>query len=293
MGYLIPSDYIMQIQSDNLQQVIRSNSNIQTKAEITAIEEASSYLVQKYDLLKELQDTPAWNGTKVYKAGNRVYFNPSLYNTTISYTTGQYAVSNGNVYQSNAGNVAHAFDPTEWTLICPQYQIFNAALPAPLFNLASFYPISFAVFWKDKTYACLVATRQLSHAELIQFDQYANVPYQNIFPDDPSNGAQYWGAGTSYTVPAGTDIQNTDFWTMGDNRSQQLLTYVIDIALYHMHSAIAPKNIPDLRVKRYDDARAWLKMCAKGDVTTVVPVVQPQQGMRIRYGGNIKNKNDY
>jgi phage gp36-like protein len=92
-------------------------------------------------------------------------------------------------------------------------------------------------------------------------------------------------------------IQKYDFdaelLKTGANRDPQLLAYVVDIALYHLHSRIAPRNVPELRKTRYDNAIAWLKMCAFGDVTPKLTPIAPAQGNRIRYGGNIKKINQY
>ena len=79
----------------------------------------------------------------------------------------------------------------------------------------------------------------------------------------------------------------------GTARDPQLLAYIIDIALYHLHSRIAPRQVPELRQTRYDNAIAWLKMCAFGDVTPKLTPITPAQGNRIRYGGNVKNINQY
>jgi phage gp36-like protein len=80
---------------------------------------------------------------------------------------------------------------------------------------------------------------------------------------------------------------------IGTARDPQLLAYIIDIALFHLHSRIAPRNVPELRQTRYENAVAWLKMCAYGDVTPKLEVITPAQGNRIRYGGNTKNTNQY
>ena len=79
----------------------------------------------------------------------------------------------------------------------------------------------------------------------------------------------------------------------GTARDAQLLSTVIDIALFHLHSRIAPRNIPELRQARYDNAIAWLKMCAYGDITPGLAKLNPISGMRIRHGGNPKNTNQY
>lgn len=82
-------------------------------------------------------------------------------------------------------------------------------------------------------------------------------------------------------------------WVKGDNRNAQLLMYCCDIALYHIHSRIAPRNIPELRAKRYDDAIKWLRMAGRGEITPGLPVIQPLQGNRIRYSTDVKQVNTY
>ena len=259
-----------------------------------------------------------------------------------------------------------------------QYSIFYAPLPHPEFKLTGQYKPGDKVFWKDKIYTCAIGTVYYDQSTVLQFGQYSNVPYSNVFPDDPNNGSQYWGNGEDFTIPAGT-LYNTpnnyapqytqtlqaqytalvdnvteitipalidqniiqvqkeikpllfaeysfdktlgkisllnggliqdqslfvlyssvliinadNYWKFGDNRNQQLVNYFIDIALYHVHSRISPRNIPDLRVKRYDDAIKWLKMAGRGDITAELPLIQPKQGARVRYGGQVKNINTY
>jgi hypothetical protein len=78
----------------------------------------------------------------------------------------------------------------------------------------------------------------------------------------------------------------------GDDRDSQLLNYMIDLVLYHLHSRIAPRNIPQLRQTRYDNALAWLKMCAMGDVTPKLEE-RTTEGKIIRWGSVPKNQNNY
>lgn len=293
--YLIPSDFKKTIQADNLNQVIGSDTSILVAAELATIEEVSSYLVQKYDLTRELQDTPQWDKTVLWKYTNRVFFNPAAFDPAVVYVAGNYVSFLGNTYFSIAGSAAHAFVPGEWTLIGVQYQIYSAALPPSTqdFNVNAFYKVNDAVIWKDKTYICQIASTPQFFPPNSQVPFYENMPLSNVFPDDLLNGANYWGIGVAYSVPVNTDIRNIVYWLAGDNRSQQLITYMVDILVYHIHKRIAPRNIPDIRCKAYDDAKSWLKMCAKGDVTAKLPVLQPKQGGRIRYGGRTKTVNDY
>lgn len=293
MSYLIPSDYKKQIQTDNLNQVIGSDPTVLSAAERTAIEEASSYLTQKYLLADELTDLLQWDKTIVYKAGSRVFMDATAFSATTSYSTGDYIQYQAKIYKALADIQPSAWDASKWQLVCDQYQVFNAVLPKPGFDYQMLYNRGDQVFYKDKIYTAAYSSRQFDDSTILQFGQIRNIPNSNVFPDDPNQGIVYWGAGTAYAVPANTDILNTIYWIMGDSRSQQLVTYLVDITLYHVHSRISPRNIPDLRVKRYDDAIAWLKKCANGDVTPKLPVKQPRQGARIRFGGNVKNINSY
>lgn len=62
-------------------------------------------------------------------------------------------------------------------------------------------------------------------------------------------------------------------WVASDPRNKALLMVVIDVTLYYLHSNISPRNMPELRVKRYDDAIAWLKMVQSEKVTPDLPIL--------------------
>jgi len=292
MAFLLSSDYKKQIQSDNLAQIIGNDSSIQTAAELTAIEEVESYLIQKYDVAKEFQDLLVFNPANTYKASNRVYLDASIYVSTTNYVVGNAVIYSGNYYICTT-NTTGTFDVSKWQLINPQYTICYAKYPYPVFDYSTQYAVGNQVFWKDKTYTCLIATQPLDQSSALQFQTYHNLPLLNVAPDNINNGSLYWGTGVNYSILANTSITDTTYWIQGDNRSQQLVTYLVDICLYHLHSRISPRNIPDLRVKRYDDAKSWLKAVGKGDVTANLPLLKPSTGNRIRYGGNIRNINFY
>jgi hypothetical protein len=291
MSYLIPRDFNKIIQQDNLNQVIGSDTSVLFSAELTAIAEAKSYLVQKYDTSQELIDTPKWDNSVTYKAGARVYLDAPVY-STIAYSVGVIVTYVGNEYKcKTAITVPGVWDATNWTLLCPQYQIFYVNYPYPRFNYQSIYSRNDQIFYNGYVWTSISDSFGYDHQSYLQLGNTTGQPYNNTFPD-AEHGSQYWTRGAAYLLPAAVDIMDVR-WIMGDNRDQQLVTYIIDIALYHVHSRIAPRNIPDLRVKRYDDAVKWLKMCAKGDVTAEMPVIQPRSGGRVRFGGNVKQINSY
>lgn len=312
-SFLFYGDYAKQIQSENLQQIIGGNQSVLDAIQKAAVEECVSYLKQKYDISQALQITPQHNKTQTYKAGQTVYLNAIVYSATSTYALGALVLQAGNVYKcTTAITVAEAFTAAKWGLIGAQYTTYYALFPNQIFNYLAVYSVGSQVFWKNKVYTCRIATQILDHEALLQIGRAESEQIVNVFPDDPIKGVQYWGAGVPYSVPANTEISNATYWTQGDSRDQKLLTICIDIALYHAHSRISPRNIPEFRAHRYiglpEDrislagriiyptysALGWLQAAATGlDITPNLPTIQPKAGQRIRFGGNMKNQNIY
>lgn len=291
MAYLIFADYKKQVQTDNLLQVIGNDLTVLKTAELQAIEEAYGYLSQKYDTSKEFTNTQQYSQSAAYYAGDRIYLDATAYSATSTYSLNDLCLYNGVVYVCvTAITVAEAFNVNKWIALGNQYDIFNAQYPKPLFNYKSAYKIGDQVFWGNRIYTAKRASS--SYGDDIEFRLYENIPIQNIFPDDPINGVTYWGAGTAYSVTNTLPIITTA-WAAADNRTQSILMVVIDVTLFHVHSRISPRNIPDLRKDRYSNAIQMLQAFARGEMTAKLPVLQPKQGVRIRYGGAIKNQNSY
>jgi len=294
MSYLRLRDYSKQIQDSLLSQVLGNDDTIRTLTEAAAVAEAKSYLVQKYYLNIELTDTSPYNGATVYKAGQRAELNFSAFSATSTYAVGDMVVYNGEAFRCTvAVTTPGAFNPSDWSLLGNQYDIYYVPFPQPVFNIYACYKQGDQVFWNNNTYSCQLPSVFPDHDEEVQFAKTYNIPPPNVFPDDPVNGANYWGEGTAYSVPVGTLPTNTTYWTLGDNRCQQLVQLVTDISLYHLHSRISPVNIPELRSNRYRAAIDLLKMASEGDITFDLAQLQPRQGNRIRFGSNIKNINSY
>lgn len=84
------------------------------------------------------------------------------------------------------------------------------------------------------------------------------------------------------------------FTTTGDNRNKLLTMLCKDITLYHLHSVGNPNQIPDLRVKRYDDAIATLKRIQKGEVNPPgLPSLETEKSTFVRWGFNKKRNNHF
>lgn len=95
-------------------------------------------------------------------------------------------------------------------------------------------------------------------------------------------------------------LTDTTYFTEGDERNPKIVDVTIDVLLYHMHSRISPRNIPDLRRLRYDGddpsqrggAVGYLKQVQKGVITPNLPVTDNsnQASHRVAYGKSDTSK---
>ncbi len=264
------NDYLRVIQSDNLAQIIESNQQTKLDVEQSAQSEMISYLAQRYLINQIFTDTKVFDITATYNGKQLVEWTASTFSVSTVYTTGQYVVYNGYISKSIAGSAAHAWNANEWTLICADKSLFYVTLPESEYSNTTSYATGDVVYYNNIEYTCLLNCK-------------------GILPTETG----FWSAGSAYTLTATYPDDDTK-WTQGDNRNQQIVMYLLDITLYHLHSRINPRNIPDLRKERYDGnnatqnggAIAWLKRCASGDLTADLPQILPQQGMSIRWGNS-------
>ena len=292
MSYLIFADFKKTIQSDNLMQIIGSDLNILSGIALTAQAQAVSYLTQQFQTSQEFTDTAIYDIKAIYKPGSRVYLDAIPYSTSQTYQLNELTLQLGQIfYCSIAIPSAQAFTASNWTLLGLQHDMYFGAYPFQKFDLYQLYAIGDNVYYNGKSYTCLIQTIMYSHESQLQSNSQQN--FQNFFPTDQNKGSQYWQLISTYDIPAGANIKNPALWTFGDNRSSELVMYCCDMALYHLHSRIAPRNIPDLRVKRFDEAIKWFKLASRGEVTAALPSIQPLQGGRIRYSTQTKQINNY
>jgi phage gp36-like protein len=87
---------------------------------------------------------------------------------------------------------------------------------------------------------------------------------------------------------------NTEMARIGDNRNPALVMYMTDMAIYHMVTRINPRNVPEHRQSRYDNAIDWLEASAKGSISPDLPPlsVDEPNGFR-KYGSNPKQGHYY
>lgn len=61
------------------------------------------------------------------------------------------------------------------------------------------------------------------------------------------------------------------FRTTGTDRNPLLVMFLVDMLLYHIHSRLNPRQIPQMREVRYDTALKALKMYAEGKLLIDLP----------------------
>jgi hypothetical protein len=75
--------------------------------------------------------------------------------------------------------------------------------------------------------------------------------------------------GPSPAVPANGDTSAVP--ARADARNPQIVMYLVDMALYHLHSRQNPRNVPQIRQDRYEQVISWLKMVRKGELSAGLP----------------------
>ena len=85
--------------------------------------------------------------------------------------------------------------------------------------------------------------------------------------------AIFTALGPAPAVPAAGDTPEVP--ARADARNPQIVMYLVDAALYHLHSRQNPRNVPQIRQDRYDQVISWLKMVRKGELSAGLPLEPP------------------
>lgn len=324
MGYLRLQDYYnKRIQQAQLNQITQNRDAVRISCEIEAVAQATSYLVQRYDLAEELTDTAVFSSNLVFKPKDRFELNALDYNPLNTYTAGQTTLYQGNVYYcKNNITVPEAFNLNNWTLIGAQYDLFYVDIPYSYYDYKVLYNVGDRIFYKGKIYKCLISNSNLSPLDPDNGREYWGVGYSIIFtgyyPFNTPNDLNAYNNVTSYVLADKVNYNGVAYvciqpntgvlpdvgfsywcpigWVKGDNRSQQLVPILLDLSLRKIHNLIAPNNVPQVREDNYDMAIQWLKEAGgqNNAITADIPLLQPLQGKRIRWGSSTpKNENSY
>lgn len=82
-------------------------------------------------------------------------------------------------------------------------------------------------------------------------------------------------------------------WAPKDTRHPRMKVYLVDITLYHLHSRVAPRAIPEHRIVRYEQAVQNLKKLSKGEIDSDLPERPSPEGRTMRWGNSSTRLNHY
>jgi len=86
-------------------------------------------------------------------------------------------------------------------------------------------------------------------------------------------------------------------WEIGDDRNQVVIMYLVDLIIYHLHTSVNPRNIPELRGIRYDAAITWLRAVNVGELEPNLPKLIDEDGnetnLAIESDSKRKQENDW
>jgi hypothetical protein len=316
-------DYNRIIKAENLEQIISEYQSIKLDLEQTAQQEMISKLSQRYITDQIFTNTTVWDVTKQYKGKNLVEYTEDAFDDTATYTghaqyvnSTAYVLNNivsykGYLYTANGsttgnlptdtnywtkgqrsprvsykGKIYEAksavtgilpTDTTSWLYICEDLALYYVTLPYSEWKQTETYAPGYTRWFLDKTYTALKGSKNLI----------------------PTDYPEFWGTGTSYTTAAGVLPDDDSIWTAGDNRNALVVTYLLDMVMYHLLSRM-PRNFSDVRKERYDGnspqqtggAIGWLKRVASGDDNADLPEKLTGSQLSIMHGSaRIKQRN--
>lgn len=64
------------------------------------------------------------------------------------------------------------------------------------------------------------------------------------------------------------------FAATGTDRNEKIVAIMVDLMLYNLYPRVVPDNIPEIRVKRYDDDIKWLAGVRDGIITVDLPILE-------------------
>lgn len=273
-------DYLRQIQDTNLLQIIQSDYSLVSDVEQSAQSEMKSYLTQRYNMIKTFTDTQVFSTFSTYYGQDLVEYTEIEYDQQTTYQPNDRISYNDKIYYNSATFSIIGISPDytpDWTYITNDKSLYYAKTPFDIWNIELDYAVGDIVFYDNITYSAIV---------------------DNIGIEPPDNN--YWSVGSTYSF-SNIMPEDTNYWVKGDNRNQQIVMYLIDITLYHLHSRINPRNVPELRMIRYDGndpkqsggAIGWLKRVSDGQINADLPEIVTKPILSVKWGSSPKNNNSY
>ncbi len=232
--------------------------------------------------------------------------------------------SDGFGYLCVKPNTGQSFNiGVDWICIGKKWDIYFVNYPYQIFQLnpgqqlgittPGLYREKEAVCWLKKIYICRNNSFPLNHQAREQYFEINNIPSPNIFPNFPNpqytDGNYQWidkgefflqGVRPSYPFEVSEDLNDgvdawTDQyrknWTFGDNRSSNIKQILVALSI----SVLSSRNSYIQKVRRELESWAYaeLRKIKSGDITTLIPILQPDQNNDVAHGGSPKIINKF
>lgn len=212
------------------------------------------------------------------------------------------------------------WNQVNWIQIGYQYDLYFVQFPYPIFQLIpspqigietpGLYCVGDRVSWERKLYCCIQQSLIPGHQYREQFYSINDIPSPNVFPNMRiKTNPQWLDKGEYYlkniypTYPSNFDqvdinddknAWDADWiktWIKGDNRSNTMKQIVIALSI----SKLTSRNsyVQKERSINRDWAMRKLERIRKGEDTTLIPILQPEQIGDISWGGMPKVRNTF
>lgn len=302
MRYLTDADYSTLIKTEHLDQIVGTNPEALLNAEKIAEAEIIGHIGLRYDMVQAFTDTAQFSTQSTYYGLNRIYYTEGPFIQTATYSPGD-RVSYNEVIYINLGTSSQVIptNKTYWAYLTEDNALYYAKLPNNKWDMYKVYNANDVVWWHDRPWTCLKINKShmpdinlVSDYNGFDLDNNISIGYNLSATEldySIGNSSAYWVAGTTYSF-INEMPENGTYWIKGDNRNKLLTMHLIDICLYHLHSRVNPRNIPDLRKERYDGngpnqvggSVGWLKKVGEGIVHLDIDEIIPLQGGSVMFG---------
>jgi len=301
--------------------VTRTTPGTYSPASTYALSERVAYGNNIYKCTTIITVPEAWNASHWLKLvseeqfipGDLVEYTEPVFSVTKAYEISDRVVYAGNIYKCIAPVTATAWNSVKWTLICAEntlyyvtQSVFNQypdewqatyteqSYLRNLNEISGWDVSSKILYLKKKAVGTIViyptaadSTNETNAITTITFDE-SGIEYPIAVTVSPSSTLSGWCSVVNF-ITTGTEwtIEMTKAYIEGDNRNAKIKTCVMDVALNELHKRINPRNIPELRVKAYDDAVSWLNKVAKGLIMVDLPLrANKEDGQNIEFGND-------
>lgn len=310
--FLRDIDYLRCIKQEHLNEITGGDMTQAYQIEVQAQLEMLGYLRERYYEDQLFSPTTDFDINQIYYGKNLINYTEAEFDISLTYSVNDRVSFNDKIYINIAtsSNIPPS-DTDNWSYLVDDNTLFYAKLPYPEWNMDKQYLQNDKVWYYDNdsliggVYNAISSNRRALPVQMLTPEQKngsLNNNFQLGYSDKEFSQDYYYGYQNSqntawefvnaYTFSSVYPIGSTNsliYWQMGDNRDQQLVTYLVDISLYHLYSSASPRNIPELRLIRYDghginrsnSAIGWLEKVASGRVSTTLPPIVPIQGSSI------------